>query len=45
MRFAILGPIEVREDGRSLALGGPKQRALLAILLLHENEVWCRATG
>ncbi len=42
MEFAILGPIEVREDGRSLALGGPKQRALLAILLLHENEVVSR---
>ncbi len=37
MRFGVLGPLEVIEHGRSLALGGPKQRALLAILLLHAN--------
>jgi peptide/nickel transport system substrate-binding protein len=42
MRFAILGPVEVSLDGRSAALGGPKQRALLAILLLHRNEVVSR---
>ncbi|MGH2748318.1 MAG: AfsR/SARP family transcriptional regulator [Actinomycetota bacterium] len=39
MEFGILGPLEVRREGQSLALGGPKQRALLAILLLHANEV------
>src|ERR1700746_3796473 len=39
MEFRILGPLEVA-DGDSLgALGGAKQRALLAILLLHANEV------
>src|SRR3954467_10812161 len=37
--FRVLGPVEVVEHGRSLALGGAKQRALLAILLLHANEV------
>lgn len=42
MEFAILGPLEVRRDGRAAALGGPKQRALLAILLLHANEVVSR---
>ena len=39
VEFAILGPIEVRRDGRSVELGGPKQRSLLACLLLHPNEV------
>jgi DNA-binding SARP family transcriptional activator len=38
--FRVLGPLEaVAEDGRLLSLGGPKQRALLALLLLHANEV------
>jgi DNA-binding SARP family transcriptional activator len=39
MDFRILGPLEVSDDGRQLDLGGGKQRALLAILLLHANEV------
>jgi DNA-binding SARP family transcriptional activator len=40
MRFGILGPFEVADDqGREVALGGRKQRAVLAILLLHANEV------
>jgi len=39
MEFRILGPLDVVEDGRSLDLGGPKQRALLAALLLRANEV------
>jgi DNA-binding SARP family transcriptional activator len=30
MEFLILGPLEVSDDGRKLALGGPKQRAVLA---------------
>jgi DNA-binding SARP family transcriptional activator len=37
--FRILGPLEVAEGDRTLALGGPRQRALLAILLLRANEV------
>jgi YVTN family beta-propeller protein len=36
--FGVLGAIEVRRDGESLPLGGPKQRALLAFLLLHANQ-------
>ena len=36
--FRLLGPLEVRDGSRSLALGGRKQRTLLAILLLHANE-------
>jgi DNA-binding SARP family transcriptional activator/class 3 adenylate cyclase len=39
MEFRILGPLDVREDGAPVAFGGTKQRALLAILLLHTNEV------
>src|SRR5215211_359091 len=42
MEFAVLGPVAARHDGRELPLGGPKQRALLAILLLHANEVVSR---
>ncbi len=39
MDFRILGPLEVREDGRELPLGGAKQRALLTLLLLRANEL------
>lgn len=42
MDFLLLGPLEVRELGRALPLGGAKQRALLAVLLLHANEVVSR---
>jgi DNA-binding SARP family transcriptional activator/DNA-binding beta-propeller fold protein YncE len=42
MEFRILGPLEVEEDGRLLKLGGAKQRAVLALLLLHANEVVSR---
>ena len=37
MEFGLLGPVSVRVDGREQALGGPKQRALLAILLLARS--------
>jgi len=39
MEFRLLGPLEVVDGGRPLALGGPKQRSLLAILLLHIGQV------
>jgi YVTN family beta-propeller protein len=39
MEFRILGPLEVWEGGRELELGAGRQRALLALLLLHANEV------
>ena len=39
MEFRILGPLEVRVDGDAVALGGRRPRALLAVLLLHANEV------
>ena len=39
MHFSILGPLEVTDGERTLALGGVKQRLLLAVLLLHANRV------
>src|SRR5262245_13980074 len=42
MEFRILGPLEAREGDHLLKLGGAKQRALLALLLLHANEVVSR---
>ena len=42
LEFRILGPLSVRVDGSPVALGGPKQRALLALLLLSANRVVSR---
>ena len=42
LEFRILGPLAVRVDGESVAIGGPKQRALLALLLLSANRVVSR---
>ena len=39
MEFRLLGPLAVSVDGQSLPLGGPKQRAVLALLALHAGEV------
>jgi WD40 repeat protein/DNA-binding SARP family transcriptional activator len=39
LRFGILGPVEVCDGDRIVAFGSDRQRALLAILLLHANEV------
>jgi DNA-binding SARP family transcriptional activator len=39
MEFRILGPLEVHDGERPLRLAGTRQRALLAVLLLHANEV------
>jgi DNA-binding SARP family transcriptional activator len=39
MDFRILGPLEVDDDHGPVALGGARQRALLAILLLRRGEV------
>jgi ABC-type transport system substrate-binding protein/DNA-binding SARP family transcriptional activator/streptogramin lyase len=42
VEFQILGPLEVRIGGVSVAIGGPRQRALLAMLLLSANRVVSR---
>jgi ABC-type branched-subunit amino acid transport system substrate-binding protein/DNA-binding SARP family transcriptional activator len=39
MQFRILGPLEVTDGGRDLALGGPRQRLVLASLILEANHV------
>lgn len=39
MEFLVLGPLEVRRDGQPVELRGSKRRALLALLVLHANEV------
>jgi DNA-binding SARP family transcriptional activator len=39
IEFRILGPLEVVADGNSLPLGGTRQRALLALLLLEAGRV------
>jgi DNA-binding SARP family transcriptional activator len=39
MQFRILGPLVVDDDRRQIPLGGARQRALLAILLLHRGQV------
>jgi WD40 repeat protein/DNA-binding SARP family transcriptional activator len=38
MDYRILGPLEVRRERDVVTLGGPKPRAILAVLLLHANE-------
>lgn len=39
MQFRLLGPLEVSVDDRPIPLGGPKQRTVLASLLVHPNRV------
>ena len=55
VEFQILGPLRVVDGDRDLTPARPKQRALLAMLLLHRGEVvpgaqlieaiWGRASG
>jgi predicted ATPase/DNA-binding SARP family transcriptional activator len=42
--FRLLGSLEVASGGAVLPVGGPRQRSLLAFLLLHGNEVVRRDT-
>src|SRR6266571_7975574 len=42
MDYRILGPLEAFDGERRLSLGGARQRAVLAFLLLHENEALTR---
>jgi DNA-binding SARP family transcriptional activator len=39
VEFAVLGPLEVTADGQSLGLAGARTRAVLALLLVHANQV------
>jgi DNA-binding SARP family transcriptional activator len=39
VEFRVLGPLEVTADGRPLALAGARTRAVLAMLLVHANQV------
>jgi DNA-binding SARP family transcriptional activator len=38
VRFSLLGPVQAHRDGVRVPLGGPKQRAVLAMLLLNANR-------
>jgi DNA-binding SARP family transcriptional activator len=44
LEFRVLGPVEVCDGARSLALVGPKQRGLLADLILNAGTVVSTAT-
>ena len=39
MEFRLLGPLEVWDAGQALQLRGTKRKAVLALLVLHANEV------
>ena len=39
VQFRLLGPLEAQDGERRVELGRPKQRALLAVLLVHANQV------
>jgi ABC-type transport system substrate-binding protein/DNA-binding SARP family transcriptional activator len=40
--FGVLGPLEIWLEGASVRVGGPRQRALLGLLLCHANRVVSR---
>jgi len=39
VEFLVLGPLEIRDGHRQVRLSSPKQRLLLAALLVHANQV------
>ena len=39
MEVRLLGRFDVVADGGAIALGGPRQRAVLAVLAIHANEI------
>jgi len=44
MRFALLGPLTVTDRfGGRVALPGPRQRVLLAALLVRAHDAWVQA--
>ena len=38
LEFGLLGPLEMTVDGTLVPLGTPKQRAVLAMLLMNRNS-------
>ncbi|MGB3482820.1 MAG: BTAD domain-containing putative transcriptional regulator [Mycobacterium sp.] len=38
VQFGVLGPLQITVDGNPIALGTPKQRAVLAVLLMNRNR-------
>ena len=38
LQFGVLGPLQAQVDGKPLPLGTPKQRAVLAILVINRNR-------
>ena len=38
MEIRVLGSVEVRKDGETVPVGGPKQRSILALLVTHAGE-------
>ncbi|MEN8234770.1 MAG: BTAD domain-containing putative transcriptional regulator [Actinomycetota bacterium] len=38
MDLRVLGPVEVADDGRTVPIGGPRQRLVLALLILNASE-------
>lgn len=42
MEFGVLGPLEVFDAGRTVDIGGPRHRKLLAALVLRRNQVVLR---
>ena len=39
LQFRVLGPVEVLRRGEPVRLGGERQRAFLAVLLMHANQL------
>ncbi len=39
MEFFVLGPLQRFDSGRPVTMAAPRQRALMASLLVHANEV------
>ncbi len=39
MEIQVLGPVELRDNGTEVPVGGPRQRRLLAALVVHAGKV------
>ena len=38
LNFGVLGPLQLSVDGTPVPLGAPKQRAVLAMLVINRNR-------